>query len=166
MARVVFSHDDGYVKIYKQNSNGSKGDVLSDEWLYVQDIQMVETPREHVSPRLFAGQNRVTIIGYDRTLNIGKFHYWKIYDWSLASSRTQDYYIEIVFTEDTPYDPQRYKWNTTHYKWSDWHHKWNDYDVAPQTETYTLTYCRYAGQTLATKDINNLSRKFSVGNIT
>jgi len=140
LGRVVFDHDNALVKIYKQDSDGSKGDVQSDDWLYVQGIKLVETPKIKAIPRLFASRNRVETIGYERLLTIEKFHYYKVNDWSLAKDVDQDYWIEIVFTGDN----------------------------INYTETYTCKYCRYNGQSLNTREdpANDFSKGWIVGTIT
>jgi len=166
--RVVFAHEDGYIKIYNQLSDGSKGDALTENWLYVQGISLTETPRSVTASRLFAGiGSRVINTGYDRELSIEKYHSDKTNEWDLATTANTDYYIEIVFSDNFIIDPVNDIWEEIEDNWEDCEIVFSeDYSVS-QSETWTLKYCRSGGKSLKTqKDgINTITHNWSVGKI-
>jgi len=168
--RVVFSHDDAIVRIYKQNSDGSQGDVLTENWLYVTGIELTEKTGIVTVPRLFAQRKRNHTTGYDRQLTIDKLHYDKVFDWSLALTKDQDYWIEVEFSDyyvgALNTEPVNDIWEEITDLWENCELIFGENYRAPQTETYILKYCRYTGQSLKTGDINELNKTFSVGTVT
>jgi hypothetical protein len=113
--------------------------------------------------RLFAGRDRRLITGYDNELSIGKYHYYKTIDWDLAAD--DEYWIELVFNDYFILSTLDTRWDQLHIQWDQCHLLWNERITAPQTETFTLKYCTLAGRSLTTKDINEIGRKWNVGEI-